>query len=323
MVTLKTVAREAGVHVATASAVLNGAGGNTRVSVTTRRRVMAAAKKLSYLPNESAQRLRSGKSNVVAFLGGDLRNPFFAELAATLETDLASRGLQLFVANVGHSESVSIETTVNSLRQQGVQRIIRWAESPSTRSLAALPHTVDLPIGFTTHDQPGIWLDLEFAIEKIVAHLAGKGFRKFGFYSPGGRKESPSVPIRTKVFSSQCLSRGLPPPVLACFEGESWNLDAASVGAEKVIQEHREIEAWVAFNDIAGLGLLSRLNRNLTARVICFDGTAMVRRWPDNPPHLDLKIRELSRKAAISMANDSVTNAVGTRENWIKPILIN
>lgn len=56
MSTLKDVAAEAGVHVSTASAVLNAAAGNTRVSVETKERVLAAAKKLAYTPNESARR---------------------------------------------------------------------------------------------------------------------------------------------------------------------------------------------------------------------------------------------------------------------------
>ena len=68
MANLRTVAAAAGVHVATASAVLNPAGGNTRVSVETRMRVLAIAKRLSYIPNETARRLRTGRSNVVAFL---------------------------------------------------------------------------------------------------------------------------------------------------------------------------------------------------------------------------------------------------------------
>jgi LacI family transcriptional regulator len=68
---------------------LNRAGGNTRVGEATRKKILRVAERLGYVRNESAQRLRTGKSNTVGFIGGDLRNPFFSELASALEREQA------------------------------------------------------------------------------------------------------------------------------------------------------------------------------------------------------------------------------------------
>ena len=59
MKTLRQVAVAAGVHPATAASVLNAARGNTRVAEPTRRRILTAARKLGYVRNESARRLKA------------------------------------------------------------------------------------------------------------------------------------------------------------------------------------------------------------------------------------------------------------------------
>jgi len=322
MSTLKDIASEAGVHVATASSVLNAAGGNTRVSEGTRHRVLAAAKKLAYIPNESARRLRKGKSNTVGFLGGDLRNPFFAELTAALEMELAKCGLQLLVSHVGHSESASMERTMGTLQQQGVQRIIYWEETTCIGGTQGQSKFFNLPIGFTTRDKPGIWLDLGLAIQLAVQEMVRRGYRSLGFFAPKKQEESPSVTVRSRAFVKECKKRGLSHPVLASYRGESWDLDAAAQGAVQTLKANPQVQAWMGFNDIAGLGLLSRLPKKDSSRVFCFDGTVMVRCWPGSPPHLDLKICELARRAAAAVAQELPAKNLEGRKNWLCPTLV-
>lgn len=62
-VTIRDVAREAGVSVATVSKVINN---HPYVSVMTRRRIEAAIGKLRYQPNVSAQQLQGGASHIIA-----------------------------------------------------------------------------------------------------------------------------------------------------------------------------------------------------------------------------------------------------------------
>jgi DNA-binding LacI/PurR family transcriptional regulator len=322
MSTLKEVAAAAGVHVATASAVLNAAGGNTRVGESTRERVLAAAKQLSYVANESARRLRQGRSNAVGFLGGDLRNPFFAELAASVEGELGKYGLQLLVSHVGHTESASLEKTIQVLQRQGVQNIICWEEGSRSRKNVESAKALTLSIGFTRQDRPGVWLDLESALQIAVEDMTRRGFRRLGFFAPQSQGESPSVLARSQVFAEECARRNLAGPVLASYRGESWDLDAAFQGAESVLKTHKEVEAWLGFNDVAALGLLSRFSKKDSARVLCFDGTTVARCWPGRPPRLDLRIGEMARIVADVVAGKELAKDVGKRARWLRPALI-
>jgi DNA-binding LacI/PurR family transcriptional regulator len=62
-VSIKDVAREAGVSVTTVSHALNGKG---RLNPTTRRRVQDVAERLGYRPNPAARSLVSGKTGLIA-----------------------------------------------------------------------------------------------------------------------------------------------------------------------------------------------------------------------------------------------------------------
>jgi len=319
MANLRTIAAAARVHVATASAVLNSARGNTRVSAATRMRVLAAAKMLSYVPNEAARSLRTGRSNVVAFLGGDLRNPFFAELTTALEGELARLDMQMLVSHVTQAEPTVIERAIESLRQQNVKGIVCWAESTTSIRQKKKAGDLTLPIGFTRRERPGVWLDLEYAIQGAVKEMIRRGFRKLGFFFPKSQRESPSVSARSESFIAVCRELSLVRPLLASYEGESWDLLSSIQGAGQVLKDHPKIEAWIGFNDIAGLGLLRCLPQKSSDRVLCFDGTFLARCWPGSPTYLDLKITEFAQTVASVVAGERNAKQLGRRENWVRP----
>jgi DNA-binding LacI/PurR family transcriptional regulator len=329
MTTLKNIATAAGVHPGTAAAVLNGSKGNTRVSEITRNKVLTAAKRLGYLRNESARRLRMGHSTAVGFIGGDLRNPFFAELAAALEQALALENLQLVVSHVTGSEPDAFDQSVTLLRQQTIQTILYWDETPysqrskTVKTKKSPEGTHLIPLGFTTYPRPGVWLDLEYAIRLSVTYFVQKNFRRVGFFAPLLLEESPSVRIRRRIFLDECRRQGLPAPVNCTYEGESWDIRAATAGAGRVLKEHADVEGFLGFNDTASLGLLlARQGRRPSPVVICFDGTSLSQSWPGHPPYLLLNPGELARRVVNLITDPMKAQTSGKREAWLQPPLV-
>jgi len=102
-VTIKDVARQAGVSPTTVSHALNDRG---QVDARTRERVEAAATSLGYRPNRNAQRLRTGQGHMIALLssmpfavaGGPSRLGFMMEVACVAATAALDRGLALVLA---------------------------------------------------------------------------------------------------------------------------------------------------------------------------------------------------------------------------------
>jgi len=88
---LKDIAKEAGVSIATVSYVLSKQE-NSGVSVEVSDRIKAIAKKLNYRPNQIAKSLQSGKSHTIGLVVADISNPFFAQIARIVEDQAKKHG---------------------------------------------------------------------------------------------------------------------------------------------------------------------------------------------------------------------------------------
>ncbi len=96
-VTLREVAQEAQVSVATASLVLNNKP--SRISQRTQQRIRDVAKRLQYVVNENARGLVTNETRLIALIVPDIENMFFASLAKCLEMECRLSGYQLFISN--------------------------------------------------------------------------------------------------------------------------------------------------------------------------------------------------------------------------------
>ena len=100
MAKIADVAKLAGVSTATVSAVINGI---ETVKPNTKRRVLAAVRKLNYQPNLYARSLARGRSRMVGVIVSTLENRFFAEIARIAETDALQHGYQVLIASTQYS----------------------------------------------------------------------------------------------------------------------------------------------------------------------------------------------------------------------------
>ncbi|RFA20638.1 LacI family transcriptional regulator [Subtercola boreus] len=119
--TLADVGRLAGVSAKTVSRVVLG---SSSVTPETRDRVLRAARTLRFRPNHLARDLRYGSvTNTVAFVIGDLTNPFYFAVAAGIERELARHGLLMILASTD-DEPESEKRVVEALLQQRVRALL-------------------------------------------------------------------------------------------------------------------------------------------------------------------------------------------------------
>ena len=101
-VTLKDVAKKAGVSATTVSLVLNQ-GSNSRIGEATRNKILQIVKELGYQPNKSTQSIPLTVPPTIGLVFTDITNPFFTELASIVE-DVASRyGYNIILCNTHRS----------------------------------------------------------------------------------------------------------------------------------------------------------------------------------------------------------------------------
>ncbi|WP_309082945.1 LacI family DNA-binding transcriptional regulator [Chelativorans sp.] len=120
MSTIAQVAERAGVSRTTVSHVINHAD---RVSKSLRERVQKAIDELGYAPNPQAQSLRTGRTNIIAMLIPDIRNPFYPELVKTAQSELEAVGLDMLIFNTDVPGGRSEEHGREYLRQIGRKRV--------------------------------------------------------------------------------------------------------------------------------------------------------------------------------------------------------
>ena len=93
--TLKDVAREADVSIASASRAINGLD---NVAEGVRNRVLEAASKLKYVPHGGARSLAMSRTNTIGLLLPDIYGEFFSEIIRGVDVAARARGLHLLVS---------------------------------------------------------------------------------------------------------------------------------------------------------------------------------------------------------------------------------
>jgi len=101
--TLKDIAAYCDLHPSTISRVLRGKE-NLRISEKTRKKVMEAAKKLHYQPNQIARTLRLKKSNTIGLIVPDISNPFFSRIAHKIDNLAYDAGYMLIVSSTDENQ---------------------------------------------------------------------------------------------------------------------------------------------------------------------------------------------------------------------------
>lgn len=142
-ITIKDVAKKAGLSITSVSQILNG---NTqRFSEKAIKKVYAAQKELNYVPDFFAQRMVTKKSHLIGVLVPDISNPFFAQLFLGIQDILNKQGYVALLYNMGGDEKQESHY-VEDLIRRGVDGLIIASSAFSDQSIYQALQRESLPM---------------------------------------------------------------------------------------------------------------------------------------------------------------------------------
>lgn len=190
--TLKQVAAEAEVSLATASRVLHNSGGRA-VRGQLAERVRTAAELLGYVSNPHAQALARARSSTVGLIVHDVTDPYFAAIAAGAMHAAHADGVMVMMAATFRDAGLELDY-LNRLRAQGARGVL-LAGSGGTdpRVGAALARAVEAFVReggrvVSIGARPGAPADAVVPANAAgarlaIGHLRGLGHRRIGVIS--------------------------------------------------------------------------------------------------------------------------------------------
>jgi LacI family transcriptional regulator len=179
--TIKDVAKKAGVSIATVSRVLNN---KDRVKDETRDKILAVVEEMNYVTNFSAKTLRQNKSNVIGVIVQGVSIPFYAEIVKGIENKANEYDLRLIVCDSENSINKE-KDFVKFLYDRSVDGMILIIPQMSDADMYKI-HKDKYPIvvfgsNMQEYNIPSITVDNKLGAFLAVRHLYSHGFNQIAF----------------------------------------------------------------------------------------------------------------------------------------------
>ncbi|WP_159460232.1 LacI family DNA-binding transcriptional regulator [Tistlia consotensis] len=181
--TIKDVARQAGVSPGSVSRVLNSADG---VSPALRARVENAARRLGFELNIAAQAMRGFSTRTVSCHVSTIENPLVAEMVRAAEERLLAAGYIMIVHSTGYDEEREL-AALTSDRGRRVDGLISIAGPMTHERYQDTLARMEMPVVAVDRDfdwGDSICVDHAGGAAQAVRQLAGLGHRRIGLLTP-------------------------------------------------------------------------------------------------------------------------------------------
>lgn len=252
-ISMREIAKLAGVSSATVSRVING---SNLVTGETADRINKIIKDLNFVPNTSAIHLKNGKSHIFGIIIPDLTNPFFTETIKIFEELLVENEQELLVANTDfHATRMQ-----RSVRRMLLRRVDGVALLTSEFEAAPLESLVQnrIPVVTTDHYRTGpgisdIVIDFADGMAQLVTHLKDLGHRKLGFI--GGTEGLVTSRVRRESFMDAVVKQGLSSREGWIVAGD-YKIEGGSAAMAKILEQPEIPTAIVTANDLTAIGAL-------------------------------------------------------------------
>ena len=315
-ITVIDVAKKAGVSKSTVSLVLTN---SDKVSERSRQKVKKAIKQTGYVYNRDAASLRSRRSNLVAIVINDLKNPYSAQLTVALEQQIQAIGK--FAVLVNSSESVDKQTQlIEQLEEYNVAAyVICPAPDTSADFINQLVNKGRKVISIMREVEGAkvttILPDNVAGTRMSTKFLLDKGYKKIAFI--GGNSHISDYHQRRAGYVDSMLSYGYTIDSDKQIIESDTTRNGGRQAMKTLLAMYSDVEAVVCFTDVIAYGAIEYMKSQHIVPgqdigIVGFDDLrdSQLMSPPLTTVHIDAKT--ISRMVSQEIANtdDSGTNTV-------------
>jgi LacI family transcriptional regulator len=257
LVTIKDVAREAKVSVATVSRVLNDSG---PVSDDTRRLIHEIAGRMRYVPHSGARSLITSKTQTLGVLLPDLYGEFFSEVIRGMDNTAQRNGFHLLISR-SYADKSGIETAMRAMRGR-VDGVVAMSPDIDAESLLNLPSTIPVVLLCSVsrgNEVDSLTIQNCRGARDMVRHLIALGHKRIAIIK--GSAGNYDAAERLRGYRMALREAGIVPE--STLERSGNFTEAGGYAATiELLGLHQRPTAIFAANDSMAIGALSALRES-------------------------------------------------------------
>ncbi len=258
-ITIKDIAKEARVSIASVSRVINNK--SEGVSEETRKRILNIMEKHNYIPSNLARGLVTKKTNIIGLVLPDIINPFFPGIVRGVEDAANKYGYNIILCNTDDDKEKE-RTYIQILKEKCVDGIIYTSALKATNKNIELLKDYNIPFvsmdrAIDFEDIPFICTNGEEGMFKIVEYIVKNGHRDIAYIA--GTKGAPSNHSRLEGYIKALKEYGIPINQDIIKYGD-YKLEGGQLCMKELLDSNIKFTAVACENDLMAIGALEILN---------------------------------------------------------------
>lgn len=254
-VTIKDIARAAGVSHTTVSRALKG---NPAISAETTRKIRQLARQMGYMPSAVAQSLLSQQTWTIGMVVTTIADPFVVQVVEGVEQVAQAANYSVFLTT-SHNNPSQEMAVVETLHRRRVDAIIVAASRVGSLYSSQLGQ-IKVPIVLINNQEEGEYLhsvavDDRQGAELAVNHLIALGHRRIGYIAADNRPKSNQRRLAGYQTALQQANLSPDPTLVAQHIYAETDFEQGRAGLQQLLQA--QVTAIFCYNDMIAIGVLS------------------------------------------------------------------
>ena len=312
---IKDIADKLKISKTTVSYIINGKAKQYRISKTLEKRVLDFVDEIKFIPNQVAQSLRTGKTNIIGLIVDDISNDFYADIARCIEEKTFPQGFRLLYCSSENKLSKFKELTKLFRERQVDAYIVAPVTGCEENILSLINENKNLVLFdryFKTIDTSYVTVQNSEGSYQATNLLIQKLYKHIGFVSLTSRQ---TVMVDRKAGYLKAMKENRREPIV---KEIAFNVHS-DVYVEQLIsflEENDQIDALFFSSSVlgvAGLQAIKQLKRKIPEdiAVICFDDHILFRMYSPSITVVAQPIEQIADALiAIVADNDKTTKQI-------------